>query len=77
MCVEVLAQPLTDLLNLIIETGEVPKQWMKAEITLLHKKGDRKDLNNYRPISLVSNISKIFFQIVKERIFEKLDFGEI
>lgn len=75
-CAEVLAQPLTDLFNLIVKTGEVPSQWRLAEIILIHKKGDRKNLNNFRPISLASNLSKIFLKIVKERIFEKLDFNQ-
>ena len=41
---------------------------------LLMKKGDREDLNNYRPIMLLSEIYKIFAGVVKNRIQQRLDF---
>ncbi len=50
-----------------------PKQWHKTEIILLYNKGDRSHLNNYRPVSLLSNISKVFFKLIKSRIYSILD----
>lgn len=44
------------------------------DVILLHKKGDRKNLSNYRPTSIAPIISKVYTKIVKKkRIFEKLD----
>ncbi|CAG4970127.1 unnamed protein product [Colias eurytheme] len=47
-----LAKPLTNLFNLVLKTGETPTQWSESNIILIYKKGDSKDIANYRPISL-------------------------
>lgn len=56
------------LFNHIINTLEVPSDWAFLIIRLLHKKGDRSDLNNTRPISLISNICKLFMRILTSRL---------
>lgn len=68
-----LAPALTELFNIVLETEEIPKQWTESVITLLYKKGDNKDINNYRPISLMTNIYKVFSKILLSRISRKLD----
>ena len=45
---------------------------MFAEVVLLHKKNDKKDKNNYRPISLLSNISKVYERCMQEQLDECL-----
>lgn len=44
-----------------------------SEIILLYKKGDRKDIGNYRPISLTSNISKKLAEIMINRMYNQLE----
>ena len=39
-------------------------------VIALHKKGDKNKLTNYRPISLLSNLGKIFEKIVHKQIYE-------
>ena len=43
-------------------------------IILLHKKGDITNLENYRPISLLSALYKLFMKIIAKRLTKKLDF---
>ncbi|CAF4875731.1 unnamed protein product [Pieris macdunnoughi] len=64
---------VTLLFNEIIETEQIPIQWTKSTIILLHKKGDKNEINNYRPISLKSNIYKVFSKITLRRISKHLE----
>ncbi len=68
-----LATPLAALFNCALSSGLSPTQWHLSEIILIHKSGDRAEINNYRPISLSSNICKIFMKILKHKIYNILD----
>ena len=46
--------------------------WRNANVIPIHKKGDRTDPGNYRPVSLTSQVCKILESIVKEHILEHL-----
>ncbi|CAG4937562.1 unnamed protein product [Colias eurytheme] len=69
----VIAPILTDIFNNIIDSEIIPADWTKSTITLLHKKGDKGDIGNYRPISLMSNVYKVFSKIILSRITATLD----
>ena len=60
----VLAFPLCDLFNLSLSTCVIPLMWKFAKVTPLHKGGDSLDVNNYRPISIISNVAKIFEKLI-------------
>jgi hypothetical protein len=66
-------QSLVDLFNEILETEDIPSQWFESTIILIHKKGDRKDLSNYRPITLTSHIYKLFMKVLLNKVSEELD----
>ncbi|CAH2088608.1 unnamed protein product [Euphydryas editha] len=68
-----LAGTLTQLFNLVLETAIAPNQWTESHIILLYKKGDPNDINNYRPISLLSSIYKLFSSILEKRIRKIID----
>lgn len=71
--VEELIPILTQIFNGILRSGQVPEQWETSHIILIHKKGRKDDIGNYRPISLMSNIYKIFSKIILNRINNTLD----
>ena len=49
-----------------------PSLWKLANVTPVFKKGDNKYCSNYRPISLLSNLSKVFEKLVHKHIYEYL-----
>ncbi|XP_013141510.1 PREDICTED: RNA-directed DNA polymerase from mobile element jockey-like, partial [Papilio polytes] len=68
-----LLTPLTILWNKILEEEAVPSQWTESEIILLYKKGDPADIGNYRPISLMPCLYKLFASCLLERISPDID----
>ncbi len=64
---------LTKFFDKIITTGVIPKQWTKADIIVIYKRGGKSNIKNYRPISLTSNISKILMACIKNRMYNQLD----
>lgn len=57
MCI---CDPLEYIFNLSIEKSTWPLPLKKAEIIQIFKSGKRHLTTNYRPISLISNLAKIF-----------------
>jgi hypothetical protein len=65
----VLLEHLHDLLCQCWEEGAVPEDMRNANIVTLYKnKGDRRDCNNYRGISLLSIVGKVFARVVLKRL---------
>ncbi|KAI8496775.1 hypothetical protein Bbelb_254300 [Branchiostoma belcheri] len=60
--------PLTRLYNKSLLLGQVPTEWKKANVTPIHKAGNRHLTNNYRPISLLSTVSKVLETLVNKRL---------
>ena len=58
------AKPLTCIINQSLKTGVFPNNLKIAKIIPIFKTNDKYDFNNYRPISLLPSISKIFEKVV-------------
>ena len=64
---------LTNIFNNILRTKQTPDSWHEAKIVILFKKGDPKDIKNYRPISLLSHSYKMFTRPLQSRTERTLD----
>ena len=53
------SKPLSDMINMSFNQGGFPNILKGANVIPLYKNSDKLDCNNYRPISLLSSISKI------------------
>ena len=65
--------PLTTIINMSFATGIYPDQLKIAKVIPIFKKGDKLLVSNYRPISLLSNINKIFEKLVYSRLYSFLE----
>ena len=65
--------PLTYIINISIKTGKFPSAFKIAVIKPVYKNGDQLEVANYRPISLISNLAKVFEMLLKKRIISYLD----
>ena len=68
-CKKELAVPLEILINLSFEKGIFPNSLKLATIKPIFKSGDKTQCNNYRPIALLSNISKLLEKLVHDRLY--------
>lgn len=68
--VNFLVYPLTFLINFSLSEGTFPSVLKSARVFPLHKKGDNTLSENYRPVALLSTISKILERVVFNRIVE-------
>ncbi|KAK6753595.1 hypothetical protein RB195_012903 [Necator americanus] len=55
-----------------LQKERIPDQWKTSRTVLIHKKGDREDLRNCRPICLLSVLYKVFTKIILTRISRTL-----
>jgi hypothetical protein len=65
---EFIAPYLVKIFNVIYDKGEYPEAWSKGAIVPIHKKGDYTDPANYRGITLVNVVAKIFSLVLRNRI---------
>ena len=70
---KVLSKPLSDLINSSFNLGIFPDLLKLAKVIALFKKGDPQSCNNYRPISLLSNLSKIIEKLLYQRLYSFLE----
>ena len=64
--------PLTKIVNLSLDTGVFPEKMKHAEVVPLYKNKNRKDVTNYRPISLLLTLSKILGKVMYTRTYKFL-----
>ena len=65
----IISQPLCKIINDSITTGVHPDRLKLVNVIPIFKKGSRLLVSNYRPISLLSNLNKIFEKIMYKRIY--------
>ena len=64
---------LKTIFNEILESQEIPETWREAKMIILHKKGERGDIKNDRPVSLLSHTYKLFTRAIQNRMEKVLD----
>ena len=69
-CLDIIITPITDIINISMETSTFPQNFKEAHVRPLQKKTylPKNELKNYRPVSNFSFISKILEKIVANRL---------
>ena len=68
-----IVEPLCNIYNSTLRDGVVPIDWRRANVSPIHKKGSRVQAENYRPISLTSQLCKVFEFIMMEALVDHLE----
>ena len=64
---------LCNLFNKSLFAGKFPEDWKIARIAPIFKSGAKDDRSNYRPISLLPFISRLFEKLIFNQFYEYLD----
>jgi hypothetical protein len=72
-----IATPLSHIFNLSLSTGIFPSKLKQCRVVPIFKTGDQLECDNYRPISLLSSISKVLEKIVAEKLIHHLTSNDL
>ena len=61
------------LFQTCINKGSFPSYWKQSEVTPIHKENDKADVSNYRPISLLTNVSKVFERVLFNHLYPLIE----
>ena len=69
---DTIAPSLSIIFQNLYNTITVPSSWKEANITLIFKRGDKKDPENYRPVSLTRVLCKVMESILQDYLLDFL-----
>jgi hypothetical protein len=67
-----LKSSLSLIINLSLQSGNVPEQWKLANVIPVHKANSKENVKNYRPISLLSVVSKVAERCIYNHIYPQV-----
>lgn len=71
--IECVVKPISYIFNLSLQSGVFPEKMKMAKVMPIHKAGDKHEFTHYRPISILSQFSKILEKIFHKRLFSYVD----
>ena len=69
---DAICKPLTYIFNTSLKNRTLPKDWKKANISAIYKKGKKSLPNNYRPVSLTAIVCKIMESIIRDAVIKHM-----
>ena len=70
---DILAKSLHSFVNNNINTGNIPNSLKLGDIAAVFKKGDATSVSNYRPVSVLPAISKIYERVLQKQLLNNID----
>ena len=74
---DILVGHITDIFNIIYDSGYFPQSWSEGFIVPLLKKGNKEDVSNYRGITIMSNLGKLFTNVLNARLVDFCEENDI
>ena len=72
LCGEAICRPLNIIFKTCLNTGKFPSEWKKGNVVPIHKKDDKQNVKNYRPVSLLPICGKIFESLIYNVMYDFL-----
>ena len=69
----VITESYCDMLNLSIKTGVFPESWKTARVDPIFKSGQTNDRSNYRTMSVLPFVSRVFEKLIYNQPYDYLD----
>ena len=70
LAADLIAQPVHHIVSLSIMQNKFPNNWKFSKVLPLHKKHDQLERKNYRPVAILSPLSKVLEKIIYEQVYE-------
>ena len=64
---------LTMLYNRVKDQSKVPKAWLRGRVVLVHKSGSESEVNNYRPVTVLTCMNATYSKILNARLVEVVE----
>ena len=77
LAAEVIARPMHHIITLSIIQEKFPSSWKFAKVLPLHKKLSTLEMKNYRPVAILSPLSKVLEKIIYEQLYEYFTVNKI
>ena len=68
-CPDLIAESLSLIFNCSIIMGIIPNEWKCAKVVPIHKQGKGNCVDNYRPISIIPAVAKVFERLIYDQVF--------
>jgi len=69
----IIAKPVCFIINLSLESCQIPNEWKLAKIVPIHKSGNISEANNFRPISILPVLSKVLERAMHHQLSNYLE----
>ena len=76
-CIQLIKGPLTHIYNVLLRSMVFPDEWKVAQMKPLYKKGDRYNIQNNRPISIILVFAKLLETLMFSRLIPFLHENKI